>query len=167
MPTAIKAQASQDAERILDTIWRSEGGSLPIDPFRIADRLGIDVVEADLASNVSAALVKEHGQDPQIVLNAADHPNRKRFSCAHELGHFSRRRTDPDVYEYVDFRDIFASQGEGAEEVYANEFAASLLMPEREVRLLHRRGWTEMDMPVRFGVSRDAMHFRLKNLGLA
>lgn len=166
VPAGIKARAASDAARLLDMTWPNGGGAPPVDPFRIADKLGIDVRPVTLPAHISAALVKEHGQDPQIALNAADHVNRQRFSCAHELGHFVGRRGDQDVYEYIDFRDIFAAPGDGPEEIYANEFAACLLMPERDVRMLHRQGWTEVDLPVRFGVSRDAVHFRLKNLGL-
>jgi Zn-dependent peptidase ImmA (M78 family) len=65
---------------------------------RIARGLGIDVLDAQLDVSVSGALVKERDQDPSIVLNWIDHPNRKRFTCAHEIGHFVRRKDQPDEY---------------------------------------------------------------------
>lgn len=158
--------ATDDAERILKTLWSDATGEvpLPVDPIRIARRLGIDVIEARLDPSVSAALVKERGQDPTIVLSAADSPNRKRFSCAHEIGHFLRRSTSPDEYEYVDRRDLLASSGTDPEEMYANSFAAALLMPEAEVRRFHREELADYQMAVRFAVSQDAMHYRLVNL---
>ncbi len=158
--------AEEDADRILDATWRVAGRGLPVDPFRIADRLGIDVLESDLGPAFGAALVKDHGHDPKIVLNSADHRTRQRVACAHALGHFAERRADPDEYTYVDSRDIFAGDTADAAERYATEFAAALLMPADYVRLLHAEGWTELDMPVRFAVSRDALHYRLKQLGL-
>lgn len=161
--TVASAQAAKDADRILDSVW---GGWIPVDPVRIARGLGIRVVDAPLDSNVSGALVKEQGQDPTIMLNAADSPNRKRFSCAHEIGHFVRRREQPEKYEYVDYRAGLASTGSDPEEVYANQFAACLLMPEAEVRAAHRQGLDDLDMAIRFDVSREAMQFRLRNLGL-
>ncbi len=158
-----KAQAAKDADRILASVW---GGWIPVDPVRIARGLGIRVVDAPLDNSVSGALVKEQGQDATILLNAGDSPNRKRFTCAHEIGHFVRRREQPDEYEYVDYRADLASTGSDAEEVYANQFAASLLMPESEVRAAHRAGLDDLDMAIRFGVSREAMQYRLRNLGL-
>jgi Zn-dependent peptidase ImmA (M78 family) len=52
------------------------------------------------------------------------------------------------------------------EEIYANEFAACLLMPEEEVKRMDKEGLDAFDMAIAFGVSRDAMQFRIKNLNL-
>ena len=162
--TVATRDAAKDAERILATTWGE--GKYPIDPVRIARRLGIDVLEAQLDQNVFAALVKQIGQDPAILLNAMDSPNRKRFSCAHEIGHFVRRSDQTEEYEYLDLRSPLSSTGQDPEEIYANTFAACLLMPEKEVRRLHRSGTNELEMADYFDVSREAMQFRLKNLGL-
>jgi Zn-dependent peptidase ImmA (M78 family) len=137
----------------------------PVDPVRIARTLGMGVITASLAPDVSGAIIKERGQDPAIVLNAQDSPNRQRFTCAHEIGHFVLRGESGDDYDY-DYRDIFSSTGEREEERYANAFAAGLLMPEEDVRRFHREGLSEIQMALRFGVSRDAMSFRIANLGL-
>lgn len=159
----VRQDARSAAQAILSDVW---DGALPVDPVRIARVLGMDVITAQLADDVAGAIVKERGQDPSIVLNAQDHPNRQRFTCAHEIGHFVRRDAVGDDYEYVDYRDIFSSTGELEEERFANEFAASLLMPEEIVRSFHRDGLRDIQMALRFGVSRDAMGFRIKNLGL-
>jgi len=158
-----RKQAAQDALRLLGDTWE---GRLPVDPVRIARALGIDVLDARLDANVSGALVKEPGQDPIIVLNTRDAANRKRFTCAHELGHFVRRSDHPDAYEYIDLRNPSSSTGRDAEERYANEFAACLLMPEEHVRRLRKEGLGELQLAMRFDVSREAMHYRLDNLGL-
>jgi Zn-dependent peptidase ImmA (M78 family) len=157
------AEAAKDAERIRATTW---GDTIPVDPVRIARRLGIHVLDAKLSPTVSGALVKKPGQDPTILLNASDSPNRKRYTCAHEIGHFVKRSDAPDQYEYVDLRGPLAAAGQDPEEMYANAFAANLLMPEKEVRRLHREGKGELEMALFFDVSADAMHYRLKNLGL-
>ncbi len=163
-----KAEAARDAERLLARAWqRASEIPLPVDPVKIARSLGIDVVDAPLDPNVCAAIVKERGQDPTILLNMIDSRNRQRFSCAHELGHFIRRSENPDEYEYVDLRDLLASTGTDPEEVYANEFAACLLMPEKEVRRLRSGGVEDYEMALIFGVSREAMHYRLVNLRVA
>lgn len=163
----IKREAANEAERLLKTAWWSEPtAGIPIDPVRIARRLGIDVLELTLGPDMSGALVKNRGQDPLILLNATDSSNRKRFTCAHELGHFVRRFDDPEEYEYVDMRDQLASSGTDPEEMYANAFAANLLMPEYEVKQHKRAGNDEVELAYLFDVSREAMHYRLDNLGL-
>lgn len=160
---AVRKDAHRAAETILADTW---DGSLPVDPVRIARKLGIDVITAGLASNVAGALIKELGQDPSIVLNAQDHNNRQRFTCAHEIGHFVRHEKRGDNYEYIDYRNIFSTTGQSDEERFANAFAACLLMPEELVRRFHHDGLSEIQMALRFDVSRDAMGFRIANLGL-
>jgi len=151
------------ANELLDETW---DGVLPIDPVVVAHTLGIQVLDARLNKNVSGALVKRRGADPSILLNAEDSKNRKRFTCAHELGHFIRRTGDPEQYEYVDYRDQLSSTGTNEEEKFANRFAANLLMPEFLVKSFHDQEIPEFRIAKKFGVSQEAMHFRLENLGL-
>lgn len=135
--------------------------------MQIARRLGIDVRQAQLSQDVSGALVKKMGQDPTLLLNARDHPNRQRFTAAHELGHFVSREDAPDEYEYVDLRDtVFSPSGTDPVEVFANQFAANLLMPETEIRRLTEEGYSPTQMALYFEVSQDAMGYRIKNLNL-
>lgn len=153
---------TEDAERILSDVW---GRDLPVDPVRIAAALGIRVVKATLDPDMSGALVKELGKDAVIVLNAMDSPNRQRFTCAHEIGHFVKRSDKPDEYEYVDRRTSLSSTGRDPEEVYANRFAAALLMPAKEVARLYGEGLSDVQLQLRFDVSLEAMRLRLTNLG--
>ena len=152
------------ANSLLSYAW--ESGSFPVDPVHIAKYLGIGVVTMQLPNNVSGALIKEQDSDPIIVLSQSDSINRWRFSCAHELGHYVDRTVhNGDHYRYVDLRSDLSSLGTKDEEIFANQFAANLLMPEEDVRKAHQ------SMPVfllaqHFGVSDDAMNFRLKTLGL-
>lgn len=126
--------------------------------------MGIEVSDAYLDPDVAGAIEKRQGRAAHIYLSTSDHPNRKRFTCAHEIGHFVKRG-DED-FDYIDYRDGTASMGIDDGELFANSFAASLLMPEREVRRLHGLGLHERDMARTFGVSEAAMVNRLKNLNL-
>jgi len=110
------------------------------------------------------AIEKRDGRSAAVYLSESDHPNRKRFTCAHEIVRFVRHGEED--FEYVDYRDGTASMGVDEEERFANAFAAALLMPEREVRRLHSMGMREKDMAGAFGVSEAAMVNRLKNLSL-
>ena len=164
-----RKDSQREADKMLREVWAPIAGGpvTPVDPARIAGRLGVEVVQARLPREVSAAIKKELGGDPVILLNREDHPNRQRFSCAHELGHFVLRRDAPDQYDYIDYRDPMASTGTQDEEIFANGFAANLLMPEGSVRAAHREvGGSVAALAFRFRVSQDAMVNRLKNLGL-
>ncbi|HEX3608184.1 MAG TPA: ImmA/IrrE family metallo-endopeptidase [Solirubrobacterales bacterium] len=163
MKSQAKREAEKDAAKLLKATW---GGAIPVDPVAIARTAGLSVLEAQLDENTLGALVKQPGRDPTILLNETDSENRRRFTCAHELGHFVRRSEEADEYTRVDLRNSLSATGEDPEEVYANEFAACLLMPEDEVRSFAETGMGDLEMAIRFKVSREAMQFRLKNLGL-
>lgn len=158
------------AESLLRTIWPVpiEAVPLPISPVSIAAHLGIAVYRSSFKDpNVSGMLVKRHGSDPQIHVNRSDHENRTRFTCAHEIGHYvSRAESDSDNWAYVDRRDSMSSTGTDSDEVYANRFAAELLMPAARVKHEWRRNPTKAALAVKFGVSVEAMGHRLKNLGI-
>jgi Zn-dependent peptidase ImmA (M78 family) len=157
----VKAEATKEAQKVLERFW---GEGIPVDPAQIARKMGIEVSNAHLDPDVAGAIEKRDGRPAAIYLSAGDHPNRKRFTCAHEIGHFVRH--DEEDFEYVDYRDGTASMGIDEEERFANAFAAALLMPEREVRRLHGSGINEIEMAGVFGVSEAAMVNRLKNLSL-
>src|SRR3954468_23803397 len=85
--------AEREANHLLKTAWHRDdhGFAVPVDPFRIARRLGIQVFAASLEDDVSGMLVKKPGHDAEIYVNGDDSENRQRFSCAHELGHYILR----------------------------------------------------------------------------
>ena len=140
--------SNTSAHALLKDIWGDR--KFPVDPVWIANELGLDVVETTLDDDVSGALLKEPEQDPVIILNRNDSNVRKRFTCAHELGHYVKRTENgqPLEYEFVDYRGKLASQGVDSEEIFANNFAACLLMPEKEVRRLNNAGYA----PVMIGI---------------
>jgi Zn-dependent peptidase ImmA (M78 family) len=156
-------EAERAAEEVLDECW---DGRLPIDPVRIAATFGLKTFSADLDGRVSGMLVKRTGTDPEIRLNGEDSRNRKRFTAAHELGHYVRRSRQLEEYEYVDYRDEHSASGTDEEERFANGFAANLLMPRDAVQSLSGEGTPDFLLAKRFGVSREAMQNRLDNLGL-
>lgn len=155
----------ESAKKLLESTWIGRG--MPVDPVFIATELGVDVLEAELPEDIWGALIKDEDKDPIIVLSVNDSKNRKRFTCAHELGHYAYRlATDGNKYEYIDLRGNHSSTGNDPEEIFANQFAASLLMPETEVKKLVYQQLPKFLMAQHFGVSDDAIRFRLKNLGL-
>jgi Zn-dependent peptidase ImmA (M78 family) len=164
MTSQIKTEAVEQAERLLASAWPF--GAIPVDPVTIARAAGLRVLDAPLDEDTLGALIKQPGQEPTIMINQSDPDNRKRFTCAHELGHWVRRSEEAEEYSTVDLRSGLSATGADPEEVFANEFAACLLMPESAVRSTHASGLNDIQLAIQFKVSREAMQFRLKNLGL-
>jgi Zn-dependent peptidase ImmA (M78 family) len=143
--------------------------SVPVDPVRIAAQLGVRVMQADLPEAVAGAVYKAKGQDPVIIVARDDHPHRQRFTVAHELGHYVRRvEAGEETIDFIDYRDQVAAPGDGDDdEVFANELAACLLMPEHAVAQLARQ-WKQPDgkpdvlmLASAFKVSEEAVRYRL------
>ena len=105
----------------------------PVDVEKIAKKRGLHVVPYELG-DVSGVLYVDKGQGT-IGYNPNGSEVRRRFTIAHELGHYELHRLDKDVF--VDnkqfkilLRDQRSSSGEVIIEQEANGFAAALLMPK-------------------------------------
>jgi Zn-dependent peptidase ImmA (M78 family) len=109
-----------------------------------------------------------------IGINALHHPNRQRFSAAHELAHHVLHVPEITAAVHVDkgfrvlHRDQLAAQGTDPLEIDANAFASELLMPRRF--LLEAVGDAGLDLDDdsaiealarKFKVSASAMRNRL------
>ena len=165
------ALARARAEQLVASLSISEP---PIDVIRIAKALGLRVVEAELGADASGLLVTQPG-DVCIVVHERDHKHLKRFTIAHEIGHFVLRhqfenggRVHVDRGTIVSYRGPRAGMGVDPKEIEANQFAASLLMP---TALLRRRAPSRAlsDRDVEelarvFDVSEQAMTIRLTRL---
>ena len=146
---------------------------VPVDVHSVAERLGARVVYEDLDDDVSGLLLCENGIST-IVINRQHHPNRQRFTLAHECGHLHLHAGRGDrlwVDKTLFFRDASSSTGDHRAEIEANQFAAGLLMPRELVLSAFEEGHevTEADivrLAIRFEVSERAMTVRLISLGL-
>lgn len=98
-----------------------------------------------------------------IKVNKEHNPKRQKFTIAHELGHYMLHRN-----KATEFTDelFFRSQTKDNIEYKANEFAATLLMPEENVRKCIKAGVTNIGKLAEiFGVSAPAMKIRVIELG--
>jgi transcriptional regulator with XRE-family HTH domain len=124
---------------------------------------GVDVAVEPLGEGPAGLLVQHADEIALIVLNRDDHPTRRRFTLAHELGHWLLGDSEPVIVEntFGDDTDI---------ERRANRFAVELLMPEGGVRNVMAKVGDPVsgvvDGLVRFGVSREAFLNRLVDLRL-
>lgn len=146
----------------------------PVDVHKIAEHLGLVLVKTDMADDVSGMLIREEGAST-VGLNKNHHPNRQRFTLAHEIGHHQLHRGRPLIVDSpvrVNLRDRTSGMATDREEMEANRFAAELLMP-RDLVLDEVAGASvgSIDelkdrLAAEFKVSPEAMGYRLVNLGI-
>lgn len=146
----------------------------PVDVAFLAEKAGVNLVYDELDDDVSGFLVKKKGK-VFLAVNSNHHPNRQRFSIAHELGHYYLHLNSSStvfIDKTVYYRNVDSSSGKYQQEIEANAFAADLLMPRDMLeKELEKFGEELTDMDIyrlanRFGVSQQAMELRLQNLGL-
>jgi Zn-dependent peptidase ImmA (M78 family) len=148
----------------------------------IAARHGIEVLHRSFdEAELSGFLARQPGTRAVIGINSDQPPNRRRFTVAHELGHFFLHGEQGQQEVHVDHTKDFqvklrgpaSSKGVDDEEVEANLFAAELLMPTRFLQRDFSQGFDVSDddeavvrLAKRYGVSTQAMSIRLGYLGL-
>ena len=148
--------------------------TVPVPVNQVAAYLGITVELAELGEDCSGVLVRNEGR-AVIGVNQDHHPNRRRFSIAHEIAHFVLHKGDTyiDKGYLVHFRDRESGSGTKQEEMAANAFAAALLMPAKQVREDFKQQPFDLTedaglerLARKFKVSLQAMTYRLMNLQL-
>lgn len=143
----------------------------PVNVHAVAAALGATVQPEFAEDDLSGALHRTTA-GPIIGVNASHHPNRQRFTIAHEIGHVVLHEGEDLFVDRVFRRDGRSSAAVDPVEIEANKFAASLLMPE-EFLLADVSG---LKLPLtceaveelsrRYQVSQQAMTFRLDNIGV-
>ena len=143
-----------------------------VDVYKLAESLGIRVIEEDLPDKVSGVLDCRHQNNPIVLLNSGHFHKRKRFTLAHEIGHFVLHKiTGVHMDSKIFLRQEAPTSQDIKIEREANQFAAELLMPEDEIR----RAWEELPedwfdkkpldtISGKLGVSEAALLIRLKQL---
>jgi Zn-dependent peptidase ImmA (M78 family) len=157
----------QIRKKVSDLLRRSGVQRPPVPVEKIAEMLELDVRYSPNADEVSGALIRK-GRELIIGVNSSQHPNRQRFTIAHEIAHFIMHK---GWQLHVD--EDFCINRDGSnniEEIQANRFAAELLMPVELIEVDVSR-YPVIDEAVvsvlagRYKVSTQAMQIRLTNLG--
>lgn len=105
----------------------------PVDPAMIARELKILVVEEDLGLGMEGAMLASASRSAIVVSSRIHDPGRKRFTMAHELGHYSLHKDREELRCSIeDLLDVAPHPANIEQE--ANEFAMTLLMPADDVR---------------------------------
>lgn len=162
----VKVRAENPTKAAQQLLAQARVTAPPIDIEDLCARCGVHVVEAPFSNEISGVIL-DLDNGPMIGVNR-DHPLvRQRFSIAHELGHYLLEHHD---HFHIDLSDA-AGQGEPPgynwlDERNANDFAAQVLMPAALVAASFADDDNLNRLAKRFKVSREAMGWRLVNLGL-
>jgi Zn-dependent peptidase ImmA (M78 family) len=158
-------------ERLVDSLLEEHHISRPAVPIeKLVKKLGIDVKEGDLG-DVSGLLVRT-GVRATIGVNSKHLEVRRRFTIAHEFAHYMLHTGISAHYDRdyrVNYRSAESSEATNVEEIEANFFAASILMPkpflDRDDALQALDSDREVaKLATRYNVSRHAMSLRLANV---
>lgn len=172
----------KDTEKIITKVSTYTSGfykHFSLDLDHLCEQLGVKLLESKFDDpNVSGAITRD-GDTWTIVVNELHPTSRRRFTVAHELGHyFAVINNSLPAVEYLEDNDnvikdyfILNRESEVIDDVYqierqANMIGAALLMPEDKVKSLFQKGTSPVDMTREFGVSEAALSYRLKSLGL-
>jgi hypothetical protein len=135
--------------------------NIPLDVVGLASSIGLQVEFLLLPDDVSGFLKRKDG-GWAIGVNSRHHPNRQRFTIAHELGHYFLHRDQGDFTDHALFRRDLQNDHR---EYEANSFASKLLMPEHEFRDMAIKHPNLQEIANYFEVSPAAARFRVDALG--
>ena len=150
----------RQAARLLDSAGVSRE---PVSLRDVVSALNLELVHKTREPFSCEAALQPLGDAHAIVLNGAGDERRRRFTIAHEIGHFVLHpgRCSPE-------RDGLVNEAMRVQEREADSFAAELLMPEHLVRqAVQEQGDDPTLLADRFQVSVKAMQVRLSRLHLA
>jgi Zn-dependent peptidase ImmA (M78 family) len=139
----------------------------PIDVYDIARNNGLDIVEKYFPpnqANIAGFVTRQDGRG-KLYVNLADSSNRRRFTVAHELGHWRlhKQELENNPNRSILFRIAIGQLNKDPIEKDANIYAANLLVP---LSLLEacRQGKSKEQLAEMFGVSTEVMGYRLSLL---
>lgn len=167
-----KSKIQAIVERLLSDNGVTEA---PVPLLQIAQACGVRVFADSLKGDLSGFLYR--GNNKVVIgVNTLHHPVRQNFTMAHELGHFllhDREHFHIDHEFRIRLRNNISSQGTDEGEREANHFAAALLMPKKFLENdLKDKEYIDLfaedflhDLACKYGVSTQALVYRLKNLG--
>ena len=150
----------------------------PVDIETAAKKLGVNVSYQQLEDAYSGMLVLKGGA-AHIIINDGHHPNRQRFTLAHELGHFLLHVKNSTDRLFIDTK--FSRSGPAsspsyrsadssttyAEEREANLFAEALLVPEQLLKKCIKEKQIDVQMIDEFDVSLLASLFAVSEQMMA
>lgn len=147
-------------QREIDEIVARHRSRIPVQVISLARELGLRVMKAQNWQHHTSGAIVRTGDSFTIWTNALHSYTRRRFTIAHEIGHFVLHREL--IGDGVHDDALFRSELGGNLETEANRFAADLLMPKRAVYQQVSAGCNTVNqLADKFRVSPSAMSIRL------
>ena len=151
------SKARDEAELLLS---RLDMKRIPTGLPKVARKLDIIVEYTPLDRELSGmAMIKD--EQKLVWINSLHHPNRQRFTLAHEIGHHVLHedilREGVHVDKGILRRDTVSSAGTEVKEIQANAFASQLLMPKAEITRLSQ----DLDLDDEESIKSLAKKFRV------
>ncbi len=139
----------------------------PVPLDRILKYLEINLMEYDFPQKVSAVLLKEDGLLVAGV-NKNHHPNRRRFSIAHEIGHY---KLGHHIDLIMDTEEVSEGRFDTTHanvllEQEANHFASELLMPSDLLKADFAKLKDAKQIALKYQVSEHALWIKLLKVKL-
>ena len=113
--------------RTIEAKEENKKNGYPVLTIPVCKKLGIDVFELDRDDNFSGMIVKDSDGSFSIYVNSNHTPQRKRFTIAHEVGHYALH--NEKIGDGLVDDAMYRSGLKNSEEAEANGFAANFLMP--------------------------------------
>jgi hypothetical protein len=139
----------------------------PVNVQAIIAETGVEYAELPKPESVSG-LIEAYGAGFRIVVNSIHSLVRRRFTAAHELGHYVYHRdligdgiVDDAAYRSDKIGQYANTKIRREHETQANRFAAIILMPTLLLDDLQGRGLSIVEMARRLQVSEKALQIRL------
>jgi len=137
----------------------------------IAKKLKIKIVPFPFSDDGISGVFFKKGKQLLLGVRSDDSEHRKRFTIAHEIGHYILHAEDILHYDKQEaYPEAVFYRASGSlptsDEREANFFAAEMLMPEESVRKCIDKGMDTVEgLANFFNVSNQAMTIRLSYLG--
>ena len=152
----------------------------PLDPFRLAELLGVFVLQPDdlpdLGAEVRLRLASDHrdcwsaitvseGSCHLIVINSSHAKTRLNSSLAHEIAHIILGHEPSMMFMNSTSKMALRTYNEEQEEE-ANWLGGCLLLPREALIAIRRRGRSADDACAEYGVSPAMLRFRYNVTGV-
>lgn len=171
MPKNENVDPADRAQLLLDRLGFKVA---PTPVEKVAKALGAQIRFAPFDNELSGMIHVKDGV-PIIGVNSLHHPNRQRFTIAHELGHLELHLAMITSSVHVDkafpalMRDEKSATGTESIEIEANQFASALLMPRALIdEALAKRPQFDieddgplLELARSFRVSQQALQYRI------
>lgn len=152
----------------------------PLDPWLLAEHLGVSVVRPDEISGLSqdsleqlvvrdreswSAVTLQFGKSRMTIVNSSHAKTRQRSSLCHELAHILLNH-EPSRIDVTGKGHLILGSCEGAEEQEANWLSGALLVPRIGVMRQLKACPNHEALAEHFGVSLQLLRWRLGATGV-